>query len=212
MKIIVSKVSKISCSVAAVLISATLDAAPRDANRNDGAVMKLQTMVRSLSAERDALKAEKDGLVAELERLKKEKADVAAERDALSVELATQKHTVSALQTRLGNTETRLQNVSEKYSQTSHAKTELEQSLTRLTSDKQKTDQQLKTCVEHNVKLYESAKELLERYENKGTLSGLLQDEPLLGFQSVEMQNVVQEYQDRLEAGRFKEMRADVAE
>jgi hypothetical protein len=44
---------------------------------------------------------------------------------------------------------------------------------------------------------------LLERYQGKGTFEGLLQDEPLLQFQSVEMQNIVQEYEDTINNHQF---------
>jgi chromosome segregation ATPase len=186
----------------AVLWADAVLAVPRDANHSDAAVMKLQAMVRSLSAERDAAKSENAGLASELEQVKKERSEASADKDALAGELAAQKSTSAALQSRLGNTESRLQAVADKYAQTSKAKNELEQQLTALKNTQQNTQQQLKTCGEHNVKLYQSAQELLNRYQNKGTFSGLLQDEPLLQFQSVDMQNIVQEYEDRLNSDK----------
>ncbi len=189
--------------VVCVLMPGASEAVPRDANANNGAVLKLQAMVKRLSSERDAAIAENTGLAAEVEQLKKDKADVLAAKDSLSSELSVQKNTAEAVRNRLGSTESRLHDVSDKYAKTSSAKAELERELVALKSKQQSTEQQLQTCGQHNVKLYQSAEELLERYRNKGTFSGLLQDEPLLQFQSVDMQNIVQEYQDQLSAGRY---------
>ncbi|MCK9606086.1 MAG: hypothetical protein M0R33_06495 [Methylomonas sp.] len=189
--------------VAFALMPDASQAVPRDANANNGAVLKLQAMVKSLSSERDAAKAESAGLAAEVERLKKDRADALAAKDSLSSELAAQKSSADAVRNRLGSTESRLNDVSDKYAKTSSAKAELERELAALKAKQQGTEQQLQTCGQHNVKLYQSAEELLQRYQNKGTFSGLLQDEPLLQFQSVDMQNIVQEYQDQLNAGRY---------
>lgn len=198
--------------IAFALLPDASQAVPRDANANNGAVIKLQAMVKSLSSERDAAKAENAGLAAEVDQLKREKADALAAKDSLSSELSAQKNTAEAVRNRLGSTESRLHDVSDKYAKTSSAKAELERELAALKAQQQSTEQQLQTCGRHNVKLYQSAEELLERYQNKGTFSGLLQDEPLLQFQSVDMQNIVQEYQDQLSAGRYGQESPNSAE
>ncbi|AEF99364.1 hypothetical protein [Methylomonas methanica] len=195
----------IALLIAFALLPEASQAVPRDANANNGAVLKLQAMVKRLSSERDAAVAENSGLAAEVEQLKREKADALAAKDSLSSELSVQKNTAEAVRNRLGSTESRLQDVSDKYAKTNSAKAELERELAALKAKQQGTEQQLKTCGQHNVKLYQAAEELLERYQNKGTFSGLLQDEPLLQFQSVDMQNIVQEYQDQLSAGRYSQ-------
>lgn len=187
------------------LLPALSQAVPRDANANNGAVLKLQAMVKSLTAERDAAKAETAALVTELEQLKKDKAAALAVKDSLGSELAAQKNSAGAVRSRLDATETKLQDVADKYAKTSRAKTDLETELAAVKAKQQGTEQQLLTCGQHNVKLFQSAQELLERYQNKGTFSGLLQAEPVLQFQSVDMQNVVQEYQDQIKAGMYAE-------
>ncbi|MBS4050928.1 MAG: hypothetical protein KGZ69_06965 [Methylomonas sp.] len=216
MQVIVRKMAKLGLVHALLagfaLLPAVSQAVPRDANANNGAVLKLQAMVKSLTAERDAAKAEAAAAAAELEQLKKDKEAALAAKDSLSSELAAQKSSADAVRNRLGSTESRLNDVSDKYAKTSSAKAELETELAALRAKQQGTEQQLQTCGQHNVKLYQSAQELLERYRNKGTFSGLLQDEPLLQFQSVDMQNIVQEYQDQLAAGRYGQESSNSAE
>lgn len=191
----------------ALLLSATMcclplatQAAPREASKNDGALLKLQGMVKSLTAERDAAKAESAAMLTELEQLKKDKQASLAAKDSLSSELAAQKNSVGEFRSRLGQTESRLQDVSGQLAQVSRAKTDLESELTAWKGKQQATEQQLQTCGMHNAKLSQSAKELLDRYQTRGSFAGLLQDEPLLQFQSVEIQNIVQEYQDKFDA------------
>lgn len=194
------------CGIAVMLmLGGAHDAwsAPREAGRNDAAMAKLQAMVKSVTSERDAAKAENAKLQAEIDQLKKDKAAALAAKDSLSGELAAQRNSASDARSRLDKTELRLRETSDRYAQMQQARNELDKQLTDLKTQFQSSQQQLKTCGEHNVTLLRSANELLERYQQKGTWSGLLQDEPLLQFQSVEVQNIVQEYQDKLSASAY---------
>jgi chromosome segregation ATPase len=192
--------------------SANLLAAPRDAGKPDsGAVLKLQAMVKSLTGERDAAKAESVKLAAEIEQLKKANQENAAKLSAadaakqqLDGELTAQKTSASRVQETLDKTHEKLLEVIEKHKEVTQSKNELNNELTALKGKQQATEQQLTLCTEHNVKLYESGKDLLGRYQNKGTLGSLLQDEPALQFNSVEMENIVQDYEDKLRSGVYK--------
>lgn len=189
----------------ALALSVSVQAAPREANKNDAAVLKLQGMVKSLTAERDAAKAEADKMKAEIEQLKQEKASALAGKEALNAELSAQKNAQQDARNRLEQSNARLQESMDKHKQVSQAKQELGAQLEQLKVKQQSTEQQLGVCQDHNLKLYQSATELLDRYQNKGVLTNLLQDEPVLQFQSVEMESIVQEYQDKLSAGQFKQ-------
>ena len=195
-----------------IVVCLPLSAAPREQGKADnGAVQKLQAMVKSLTAERDATKAEAAKTSAELEQAKK---DLAANATAIKTavaakeqsdgELNAQKTSNTEVRERLEQTNTRLVEVIEKYKALMQAKNQLSEELQVSKGKQEATEQTLVTCQEHNVKLYESGKELLERYQTKGTISGLLQDEPLLQFNSVEMENILQEYEDKLRAGQVK--------
>jgi chromosome segregation ATPase len=54
-------------------------------------------------------------------------------------------------------------------------------------------------CEAKNEKLYAYGTELLAAYQRKGPLDALLQREPLLGLKQVEIDNVLQEYRDKLD-------------
>lgn len=187
----------------ALCFCSALQAVPREASRNDGAIVKLQAMVKSLTAERDAAQAETLQVIAELAALKKEHTEVAAAKEQLDGELSAQRSSNGEVRSRLDQTHAKLLEVIEKYKQLSQDKNELSGAFAKLKTEYETKEQQLTTCDEHNVKLYQSGQELLERYQNKGTFTGLLQDEPVLQFQSVEMENIVQEYEDKLRSGQY---------
>ena len=205
----ICKIRLISLCLLAGLLPASSSAAPRDAAKGDnGAVLKLQAMVKSLTTERDNAKAETAKLTAELEQLKKDdsKKIAAAEsaKQQLDGELNAQKSSNSDVRDRLDKTSGKLTELGDKYKELSQSKNLLANELAGLQQKQAATEHQLSSCTEHNVKLYESSRELLDRYENKGTFSSILQNEPALKFHSVEMESIIQEYEDKLRAGQYK--------
>lgn len=196
---------KLGSAVALALLSANLCAAPREGARNDAALMKLQTALKTATAERDAARADFARLNGEVEQLRKDNAAALAAKDQLGLALAAQKQASQELHGRLENTHAKLSEASEKSRELSQAKAGLSQELAAVSAQKLASEQQLKLCGQHNAKLLDSARELLERYETKGTVASLLQDEPLLQFQSVEMEDIAQRYRDRIESGRFED-------
>jgi chromosome segregation ATPase len=56
------------------------------------------------------------------------------------------------------------------------------------------------SCEAKNVTLYGYAREVLDRYREKGVWASLSQKEPVLGLKEVEVENVVQEYQLKFDA------------
>jgi chromosome segregation ATPase len=59
------------------------------------------------------------------------------------------------------------------------------------------------SCQAKNLQLYEYSREILQRYEHKGVWASLAQKEPVLGFKQVGIENVVQEYQDKLDSQKL---------
>ena len=51
-----------------------------------------------------------------------------------------------------------------------------------------------------NLQLYKYSVELMDRYKNKGVWSGVAQMEPFTGLKRVEIENLLDEYRDKLEA------------
>jgi hypothetical protein len=180
------------------LLPASAQSAPRAADGNNKIIIKLQAMVKEMASERDQLKAEKDKLAAEIDQLKKENIKAASAEDRLNSELSAQKESNAAVSSSLQQTHARLLEVIEKYNVLNKSKNELSAQHVNLQNIQKQTSSELKSCENKNLKMFEAAEDLLNRYDNKGVMDELLQDEPILQFKSVEMQNIVQEYEDKL--------------
>jgi chromosome segregation ATPase len=60
--------------------------------------------------------------------------------------------------------------------------------------------QALGVCEQKNLKLYQLNRDILTQYRDKNVLGALTQAEPLTGIESVRMENILQEYRDKLDA------------
>ena len=181
------------------LLSTTTQAAPRvAADGNNKAVLKLQALVKEVTTERDLLKTEKDKLASEIEKLKKDKDAAALAEERLGAELAAQKSSNASVSSTLEQTHAKLLEVIEKYNVLNKAKNELSATHVNLENTQKQTESNLQNCEGKNIKLFEAAKEVLNSYENKSVLDSLLKSEPILQFKSVEMETIIQEYEDKL--------------
>ncbi|MFA5983138.1 MAG: hypothetical protein WC782_03900 [Methylococcaceae bacterium] len=187
-------------------------AASREAAGGSNKIVgKLQAMVRDVTSERDQLKAENDKLNAELEKVKQEKsaaisASAAVEEKLNSVdnELSAQKNSNAEVRSKLEQTHAKLLEVIEKYKMLNQAKNDLSQQYANLDNTQKQTASELLQCEDKNIKMFEAGQEVLNRYENKGVFDSLLQAEPMLQLKSVEMENLVQEYEDKLRKQKYQ--------
>lgn len=61
-------------------------------------------------------------------------------------------------------------------------------------------DREVTVCEAKNLKLYEYNVQLLGRYQGKGFLDVLRQKEPITGMKNVEIENLLEEYRDKIDA------------
>ena len=62
----------------------------------------------------------------------------------------------------------------------------------------------VQACNTKNLKLYELNLSILKEYQSKGMVDALLQREPLTGIKDVEIQNILQEYKEKLDAQKIE--------
>ena len=196
-------------------LSGFASAAPRDGGGGGKAVAKLQAMVREITSERDALKTERDTLkmeseklTADIAKLKKEKNEVessaASVENRLSNELTAQKTNNEAITGRLGQTNAKLLEVIEKYKALNQEKNTLSVNHANLEDVQRQTKTELQLCEENNIKLFKAGKEVLKHYENKGMLDTMLSSEPAFQIKGVEMETLVQGYEDKLRKEKYQ--------
>jgi chromosome segregation ATPase len=178
------------------------------ARRDEGsaAAAKAQYLLRQMASENDALKAQK----AELEEeVSKQQGQVAAlqskikslEKNVGSKEtvLARYKETDAALRDRIELQRSKMQEIIDKFKEVVATLREVEAERNKLTMDVTNLDREVRTCAENNVKLYESGLEVLNLYENKGVWDSLFQTDPVTALKQVEIENLVQDYRNRMQ-------------
>lgn len=179
-------------------------AARRDDGGSARVINRLQGMVREMTAERDALKSENDKLTAEIETLKEQKDAAVLVGEKLSTELDTQKSTNEAVRVRLDQTHERLVEVAEKYKVLNQAKNQLSLEHAELQKQQEFAVSELDSCEDKNIKMYQATREILNNYKGQGLWSRLVQAEPIFQFNSVEVENIIQEYEDKLIEQKYK--------
>jgi chromosome segregation ATPase len=205
-----------------VALSQSAFAAQRQSNGNDKAIAKLQATVQSLTTERDSLKAQSAKSAADLEQaqaelkkqaeqvqqLEQEKAAALATGEQLNAELTNQKGTTLAVQGQLSSTSEKLRHVSMQYAELQKAAQTLQAEYNRLQNMQKNTANELGVCESKNLKMYETTKAMIDQYqsaEGRNMWDKVVSSEPLLRFNQVEVENLMQEYQDKLNKQKLKE-------
>jgi chromosome segregation ATPase len=110
-----------------------------------------------------------------------------------------------------------LDNAANAQAELTHKLAEANQQIAALTSQQQDAAGQLKrtqqdldasqarnaSCEGKNLQLYQYSQELMIRYQNKGVWAALAQKEPT-GIKEVGIENVLQEYQQKLDSQKIK--------
>ncbi len=158
------------------------------------AVARAQRMLRQMSQERDALQAENAKLKSEVEELNRKFGNLKKNSEA------------SLAKSREGNA-----SLSENLQKTAQNLRQTETEKTQLQGTVVDQAQLIESCEAKNVKMLQINRELLVHYERKGFIDAMLQHEPLTQLKRVEIENIVQEYQDQIDQLEFKKKMAEAA-
>jgi chromosome segregation ATPase len=157
------------------------------------AMAKAQFMLRQATTEKMALQQQVTDLQKQVDTLTKQLVDVRAASSAKQASLAQQMSGNSdkwrEANEKVGED---LKAAREKLKVSNQTSMELEQNL------KSQTDN-FSQCYANNKKLYDINKELLVKYKDKGAMAALLQKEPFTGVSQVEVENLIQDYQYKLD-------------
>jgi cell division septum initiation protein DivIVA len=143
---------------------------------------KLKAAAQQLESARKSTQSAQSSLRTQLQNATTAQAD-------LTRQLEDAKRQIAALTSREKETATQL---AARDSQLKQTQQELDGSKAATTS-----------CEAKNLKLYEYSQELVKRYERKGVWSSLAQKEPVFGFKQVGIENVIQEYQEKLDSQKI---------
>lgn len=167
---------------------------------------RLQAELKQAQDQKAALEQEKADHTQALDALKKkagEQASAAARANQGKAALAKEAEALRQDKTKLSEEVERLK---KELAENQMALRDTSQNLRQETSLKQRLEQNLvargkefDACHAKNKMIYQYHVELLNRAQNRGSLSVLLEAEPVLGFKRVQVEKLMEEYRDKLD-------------
>lgn len=156
--------------------------------QDERAMARAQQMLRQLSAENAQLQQE-------LTQLRQEYADYRAQtEDSLAAAQAKQKQlsqSISGLASDGKRTERELEDVRSALAAEQQKVAALQQAV-------QVRDENMQICEQNNEALADTAYDLIDLYREKGFSEVLIKKEPITGIAKVKVENIVQDYEDRV--------------
>ncbi len=198
------------CSVAVGSVQANPD---KKASREREALRRAQMQLQQTQGQLATLEAEKAKLGSERDQALKESKATQAKVRKLNLSLAeekqqaaqwlkdleTHKQDLAATQTRLADTEAKLAEAAKTLAQTRQTLAQTEADKRQLEGVKSRQEREIASCESNNLKLYQTGRDLMTRFEQKSCNEILAQKEPLFGLKRVEIENLLEEYRDKLD-------------
>lgn len=198
----------IRCAVALL----TLTAVPLAARADDDTEAKLRAELRSATIQLRQLQDQNADLQAKQAQDQREKLaltqKLAADEDELtqlrqqnqaaqtSAQQLTQK--LQAANGAIAAEHNDLNKLQANYQQTVQAAQARDAEATRIEATLVETRKRLFTCADDNVALYDLGTQILDLYDHKGVLGTLASNEPITRLKRVQLENLVQDYQDKM--------------
>ncbi|GAO34719.1 hypothetical protein SCT_0099 [Sulfuricella sp. T08] len=187
----------------ALLIATPVHAA-KDPDKE--ATRRVQAQLRKISDEKVVLEQDKATLNQELDTLKKKSGEMESSASSANKRKAVLEKETEALKQDKTKLSEQVEQLKKELAESQLALRDTRQNLQQETSQKQRLDQSLSTrgkelevCETKNQKLYQYQVELINRAQNRGSLSALLDSEPVLGLKRVEIENILEEYRDKVD-------------
>jgi len=117
----------------------------------------------------------------------------------LQKDLETHKQDLATTQTRLTDTEAKLAETAKNLAQTRQTLAQTEADKRQLEGVKSRQEREIASCETKNLKLYQTGRDLMTRFEQKSCNEIMAQKEPLFGLKRVEIENLLEEYRDKLD-------------
>lgn len=120
----------------------------------------------------------------------------------LMVELAQARQAGMELGKKLADANAKFAQLSQEHTDALHNLSSRDSQLKLQQSTLTQVRAEVAACEGKNLKLYEYGDELMQRYRDKGVFDSLRQAEPLTGLKQAQIDNLLGEYRDKLDAQR----------
>ncbi len=197
-------------AVATVVLSAASPAIHAQTARSGGAPnAQLLQQLQQLASERTSMQAENTRMKKELEDLRKERDQLKKGQEAVGarvksseVALARSNAQRETTEQELAQTKAKTQELIAKFRETIQTLRDVEAEHTTTKQTLATRDQELKTCVDRNLALYQLNGEVLTRLERQGVWSRVAQVEPFTRIKRTQLENLIDEYKSRADDQR----------
>jgi chromosome segregation ATPase len=169
---------------------ANLSVANTDNTKN--ALAKAQYMLRQISSEKTQLEAELAKVKKEKEQLQKDLDNAKKDHKKTATAISNQQQQLASASNERNNLMESIEKEKEKIDMLTSESGRLLEKLDAQTSNFQ-------TCYINNKKLYEINQEILGQYQDKGFWDALSQKEPLTSLGKVKVENLIQDYQYKMD-------------
>lgn len=170
------------------------------------ALARAQSLLRQLAQQKAQLEADLAAARAETAKLKKEGSSTKAALEETTGELELARRESAGVKANLSGTEKRLERVTgqlrdvvAKYKEKVAVLRQTEAEREELRASLDATARQLEDAEKKNLALYDINKEILAEFAKEGPWDGLLRKEPLTGLKRVEVENIVQDIEYRMD-------------
>jgi chromosome segregation ATPase len=206
-----SKTSQNLLGAAALFLAcvAAVDAMADPDTREKQAVHRLQLQLR-------AEQQEKADLAEQVEALKKQLGELQSKKGALEAKLNGESKKISELADTQIADKQQFSELSEKYrlleqqyNASSKDLKDLQETALEKEQEKKRLDGDLRSCEKKNSELYQLSVSLMDKYRTKGVLDAMLQKEPFTQIEKVKIDNLLQDFRDKADAGRISKPNND---
>lgn len=167
--------------------------------QTQGQLATLEAEKAKLGGERDLALKESKAVQSKVRNLNKSLAEEKQQAAQLLKDLETHKQDLATTQTRLTDTEAKLAETAKALAQTRQTLAETEADKRQLEGVKSRQEREIASCESKNLKLYKTGRDLMTRFEQKSCNEIMAQKEPLFGLKRVEIENLLEEYRDKLD-------------
>jgi chromosome segregation ATPase len=164
-----------------------------------GQIATLEQEKATLGGERDLARKEAKVAQGKLGKLNKSLSEEKTRGEQLAKDLEGVKQELGTNQTRLGETEAKLAETAKTLFQTQQTLARTESDKRQLEGVKVRQEKEIASCESKNLKLYQTGRDLMTRFEQKSCGEILAQKEPFTGLKRVEVENLLEEYRDKLD-------------
>ncbi len=176
----------------------------KDAKRERQALHRMQQQLSEMQQQKSAVEQEKAALE---EALKKNHGEAESHKRAAAsaaIKVSRLEKDVELANSEKSGLRTQLEEAGKRNEELSSQRKQLENDLKNTATALAKQNEQRKLCETSNGELYRIGQELVDWYSEKGPLNAILEAEPFTRLKSVEMENLLESYRDKLEGQRLE--------